>query len=70
MKPLFLLALCASSLIASSDFVLIPVGELRPGINLGSFEMLDHPVTNAEYALFVAAAATPLTSNGSRKGYC
>jgi rhamnogalacturonan endolyase len=37
----------------SSDFVPIKGGLLRPGIRLDDFEMADHPVTNAEYKLFI-----------------
>lgn len=59
MRPLLLLALCASSILAADDFVPVRSGELRPGIAVDSFEMLSHPVTNAEYALFVAAAKHP-----------
>ena len=41
------------SRVNADDFVLIKGGVLRPGLRLDDFEMADHPVTNAEYKLFV-----------------
>ena len=43
----------------ADDFVLVKGGVLRPGIRLDDFEMGDHPVTNAEYKLFVDDAKYP-----------
>ena len=43
----------------SADFLLIKGGALRPGIRLDDFEIADHPVTNAEYKLFVDDAKYP-----------
>lgn len=58
MKP-GLLLLIALSAAAADDFVLIRGGEVRPGIRIDEFEILDHPVTNGEYALFVAGTGHP-----------
>jgi outer membrane protein assembly factor BamB len=46
----FALTLSAAS---QDGFVLVNGGALRAGENLEAFEMLDHPVTNFEYKLFV-----------------
>lgn len=43
----------------AADFVLIRGGELRRGSRVEDFEMLDHPVTNAEYKEFVDATHHP-----------
>jgi len=57
MNPLrlaFVAALALPAAAASRDgFVLVHGGALRAGENLDAFEMLDHPVTNSEYKLFV-----------------
>jgi rhamnogalacturonan endolyase len=37
----------------AEDFVLIKGGTLSPGVQLDDFEILDHPVTNTEYKIFV-----------------
>ncbi len=61
-----LLVLCLGCAHAA-DFVPIKGGVLRPGIRLDDFEMLDHPVTNAEYKVFVDDAkypAPPYWQNG------
>ncbi|MEK7405936.1 MAG: SUMF1/EgtB/PvdO family nonheme iron enzyme [Acidobacteriota bacterium] len=55
----------------AADFVLVKGGLLRPGaamLRLDDFEMLDHPVTNAEYKLFVDEAkyAPPQHWEGGR----
>jgi rhamnogalacturonan endolyase len=39
----------------ADDFVLVKGGVARPGVRVDDLEMLDHPVTNAEYGLFVGA---------------
>jgi rhamnogalacturonan endolyase len=49
----FLVAVPLACAAADADFLLIQGGTLRPGIRLDDFEMCDHPVTNAEYKLFV-----------------
>jgi rhamnogalacturonan endolyase len=41
---------------AADGFVAIHGGELRPGVRVDDFEMLDHALTNAEYREFVLAA--------------
>ena len=46
----------------AADFVLIKGGILRPGrppVRVDDFEMQARPVTNAEYAVFVAEAKHP-----------
>jgi hypothetical protein len=43
----------------ASDFLLIKGGTLRPGLRLDDFEICDHPVTNAEYKVFVDEAHYP-----------
>lgn len=58
MKTITLFVLLAGALTGADDFVLIPGGLSQPGIGasrVDDFEMLDHPVTNAEYKLFVGA---------------
>ena len=65
MRPLLLLALCASSISAAADSVLVKSGEPRPGVNVDSFERSDHPVTSAEYAAFVSAAKHPAPPTAS-----
>jgi rhamnogalacturonan endolyase len=56
---------CALALAAADaprDFVRIRGGLLRPNtpaLRVDDFEMADHPVTNAEYQLFVQAAGYP-----------
>ncbi len=54
-----LMVLLAFGIARADDFVLIPGGALRAGIRVDDFEMLDHPVTNAEYKLFVDDAKYP-----------
>src|SRR3954471_1185144 len=55
--PLFLvLLLYGIPAVHADDFVLIKGGVLRTGIRLDDFELLDHPVTNAEYKVFVDEA--------------
>ncbi len=52
----FLLAIAAAA--AGKSFITIPAGSFVSGkstVRLDTFEMLAHPVTNAEYAEFVAA---------------
>jgi rhamnogalacturonan endolyase len=51
----------AGVLIAADGGGFIPVkgGLLRPGVRVDSFEMLDRPLTNAEYQLFIEAAGYP-----------
>lgn len=56
MLPLLLVLAVAVSRALAADFVLVKGGMLRPGIRLDDFEMLDHPVTNAEYKVFVDEA--------------
>ena len=46
-RLLSLLALCTSLPALAADFVAVKGGELRPGVTVDDFEMLDHPVTNA-----------------------
>jgi len=53
------LALIACGMAHAADWVPIKGGVLRPGIRLDDFEMLDHPVTNADYKLFVDDARYP-----------
>ncbi len=53
------LAFLTLGLAHANDFVLVKGGTLRPGIRVDDFEMLDHPVTNAEYKLFVDDAKYP-----------
>ena len=50
---------CALGMAPAADFVLIKAGTLRSGVRLDDFEMLDHPVTNAEYKVFVDDAHHP-----------
>lgn len=57
MLPLILLCACVLPG-AEKEFVLIPAGSFVSGkttVRLDAFEMLAHPVTNAEYAEFIAA---------------
>ena len=54
-----LLLFCALGMTPAADFVLIKAGTLRPGVLLDDFEMLDHPVTHAEYKVFVDDAHYP-----------
>ncbi len=55
-----LLLLCLTlGLASAADFVLIKGGTLRAGLRLDDFEMLDHPLTNAEYKVFVDEARYP-----------
>src|SRR5664280_2282809 len=61
-----LLALMACGMAHAADWVPIKGGVLRPGIRLDDFEMLDHPVTNAEYKLFVDDARYPAPSYSDR----
>jgi rhamnogalacturonan endolyase len=61
----FFLTMSIGAALAADSFVLIPGGEVRPGspgTRIDEFEMADHPVTNAEYKLYVDAtgAAAPL----------
>ena len=49
----FLLSLMMCGMAHAADWVPVKGGVLQPGIRLDDFEMLDHPVTNAEYKLFV-----------------
>jgi rhamnogalacturonan endolyase len=59
---LLLLTATLSAALAADNFVLIPGGEVRPGsasTRIDDFEILDRPVTNAEYKLFVDAAKAP-----------
>ncbi|MSU65514.1 MAG: hypothetical protein EXS38_05300 [Opitutus sp.] len=51
----------------AADFVLVKGGTLRPGIRLEDFEMVDHPITNAEYKVFIddaKYAPPPYWTNG------
>jgi formylglycine-generating enzyme required for sulfatase activity len=54
-----LLAIAMCGMAHAADWVPIKGGVLQPGIRLDDFEMLDHPVTNAEYKLFVDDAKYP-----------
>jgi rhamnogalacturonan endolyase len=54
--PILLAALAAAPALAADGFVSIRGGELRPGARVDDFEMLDHPITNAEYREYVVAA--------------
>jgi len=54
-----ILVILTLGLVPAADFVPIPGGTLRPGIRVVDVEMLDHPVTNAEYKLFVEEAKYP-----------
>jgi len=58
--PIFLVISSCSKLseennIEPSGFVRIPGSEMPGDIVLGDFEIMDHPVTNAEYKLFIDA---------------
>ena len=59
LMPLALLLLLAVTPGFAADFVVVKGGTLRPGIRLDDFEMLDHPITNAEYKAFVDDAKYP-----------
>ena len=59
MLPLLLVAALCGARAAADDFVSIPGGVLRPGLRLDAFEMADHPVTNAEYKVFIDEAKYP-----------
>lgn len=65
--PLVLFLVLCLGRLSAADFVLVKGGTLRPGIRLDDFEMADHPITNAEYKLFVDDAkyqAPPYWENG------
>src|SRR5689334_7374782 len=56
MRTLMLFGLLAGTAVAADEFVLIHGGEVRPGSawsRVDDFEIAVHPVTNAEYKLFV-----------------
>ncbi|MFB3825642.1 MAG: SUMF1/EgtB/PvdO family nonheme iron enzyme [Bryobacteraceae bacterium] len=59
MRAFCLTLLAAGAAFAAEPFVLVKGGLLRPGIRVDDFEMLDHPLTNAEYKLFVDATKHP-----------
>ena len=57
MRALALLCFC--TLLTAGDFVAIHGGAFHMGnalVRVDDFEMLDHPVTNAEYQVFVRAS--------------
>ena len=61
----FAIVLLAVASYAADGFVLIPAGQIRagsPSTTIDEFEMLNHPLTNAEYQLYVSATkdAAPL----------
>ena len=59
MRSLCLLLIAAAAACAADGFVLVRGGLTRPGVEasrVDDFEILDHPVTNAEYLAYVAAA--------------
>ena len=57
MKERVLIAcLAALPLTAAGGYVPVKGGALGAGVRVDDFEMLDHPVTNAEYKLFVDAS--------------
>ncbi len=56
------LFLCSFAAVNAADFVLVKGGVLRPGkppVRVDDFEMQVRPVTNAEYAVFVAETKRP-----------
>ena len=48
--------LAALPLMAAGGYLPVKGGALHSGVRVDDFEMLDHPVTNAEYKLFVDAS--------------
>jgi hypothetical protein len=58
-KHSFLLCLVAIPALAADGWVAVKGGAVRPGVRVDDFEMADHPVTNAEYKVFVDAAKYP-----------
>jgi hypothetical protein len=67
MLPLFLLLVLGLAPALAEVFVPIKGGALRPGIQLDDFEMSEHPITNAEYQIFIDEthyAAPPYWTNG------
>ena len=57
MKPVIVLLLLSAMSGAAAEFVLVKGGDVRKNVRVDDFEMLDHPLTNAEYKLFVDATA-------------
>jgi len=51
--------LCSALAAPAAEWVLVKGGEVRRGVRVDDFEMLDHPLTNAEYKLFVDETKHP-----------